>query len=407
MKLSARAKKVIRLGLGLGALAATLGFSSKDAHAQWSASGVPGVPNIPPSVLNQWMQNATQAGQSAQKQAPIPMPTTPGSSCPPVEIAPGLSIPVCANGFPKPPPGVIIPEALLTMPAFLAPSVDLRTQGLDGPVKDQKQTGVCYAFALSSVLESSLRKQGRQDVLSPLHVVAADAWENLWSSSRASEAIGPESTWPYDPIKACKLEKGPDECEHAYGVRTGTWRTDPQLVNERERQRSFGVAVSGKASSVPKRDQVQGVTTALAQGRVILATINIDSRAWGFRGINSQGVLAEYEVGDRGGHAVTLVGYRPAAGNTRQFLIHNSWGRSWGTDGYAWITEQSLRKHLTDAWLVDAQPTSGGGAAPLPPQSRPQTQACTSGTGLDLGSGRCAPLCRSGLAPFGGHCPLG
>lgn len=375
--------------------------SATEANAQWSASSVPGIPNIPPGVLNQWMQNATQG--SHQNQNPIPMPTAPSSACPPVEIAPGVTIPVCANSLPKPPPGVIIPEAILTMPQFIAPSVDLRGQGLDGPVKNQQQTGVCYAFALSSALESSMRRQGRQDVLSPLHVVAADAWENLWSS-RQTEAIGPESSWPYDPIKACKLEKGPDECEHAYGVRTGTWRSDPNLVNERERQRSFGVALSGKATAI-RRDPIQGITTALAQSRMVLATINIDSRAWGFRGINN-GVLADYEVGDRGGHAVTLVGYRPAAGNTKQFLIHNSWGKSWGVDGYAWMNEQSLRRHLTDAWLVDARPTSGGGANPPPPAPSTGT-SCGGGTGFDLGAGRCAPLCRSGLTPFGGQCPFG
>ena len=72
-----------------------------------------------------------------------------------------------------------------------------------------------------------------------------------------------------------------------------------------------------------------------------------------------------------GGHAITLVGYRPKPLSTKtQFLIRNSWGESienlyswgyafnnpsdsgWGKDGYAWIDEDELEAILLDAWVI-------------------------------------------------------
>src|SRR5262249_35884589 len=155
-----------------------------------------------------------------------------GGSCPTIEVAPGVFIPICPNALPKPPPGFTFPEAVLPPPSVFVPSVDLRVQGLDGPVKSQEQTGVCYAFALSDALENSLRRQGRRDVLSPLHIIASGVWHDMWRS-QPSEVIGTESAWPYDPIKACKFkEPGSDTCEQAYGVSTNSWRSDPVLSSE-------------------------------------------------------------------------------------------------------------------------------------------------------------------------------
>ncbi len=369
-----------------------------------------------PNDFSQWLQGAANGanangGNGGSTPAPFPLPPIPiprvptNASCPPIEIAPGISVPVCASALPAPPPGFTLPEAILTAPAFIPPAVDLRTQNLDGPVKDQQQTGVCYAFALTTALESSLRRQGRQDVLSPLHVVASGAWDDLWHT-QPTEAIGPEQSWPYDAVKACKFEKGPDECEQSYGVRAGSWQSEPALVNEREAHRGRGFAFVGKGSAI-RRDPVQGITNALATGRMVYAHIEIDSRAWGWRGIQN-GVLPEYEVADRGPHAVTLVAYRFVNGS-RRFLIHNSWSRAWGENGYAWMTENGIRKHLKEAYLVDAILAGSGPVVNRPPTPTPtpSQQTCAAGTAIDAGTGKCATVCRSGLAPFMGKCWLG
>lgn len=358
---------------------------------------------------NAWPFPPLQPGANGLPQLPaidVGALLTAVSSCPPVEIAPGVYVPIpCANALPKPP--IDAPSIDLSSPALAPLAVDLRARGLDGPVKDQAQTGVCYAFALTTGLEASLRRQGRGDVLSPLHVVAAGAWDDLWRT-KPTEAITAESVWPYDPIKACRFEHGSDACERAYGVSTGSWQGDPILVAERARARSMGVAFTGRAQRL-KGDVVGSIVAALASGRPVNADIGIDTRSWGWRGVQG-GVLPEYERADRGGHAVVLVGYRATPAG-RQFLIHNSWGPRWGEGGYAWMSEAGLRKHILEAYLVDA--TIAGGLAPVPPPAPPGAPpvatlpTCSGGTVLDVGTGKCAPRCRSGLAPLLGQCWLG
>ena len=61
-----------------------------------------------------------------------------------------------------------------------------------------------------------------------------------------------------------------------------------------------------------------------------------------------------------GGHAVMAVGYDDAMKIKRQgaaetkgaLLIRNSWGRSWGQDGYGWLPYAYVREGLADDWWV-------------------------------------------------------
>lgn len=341
------------------------------------------------------------------------------ASCPLVEVAPSIFVPLpCGNtlkSIPQAVPVVDVPNAVAAPIA-----VDLRNVGLDGPVKDQKRTGVCYSFALTTTMESSLRKLGRSEVLSPLHVIASGSWDDMWRTSDRGvtlEPIARESAWPYDPIKACRFEHGRDSCEQSYGVKTDSWRSDATLVAERERVKDLGIATVGRAQRLSNAKFGDAAVSALASGRPIYLQLKIDSTVWSYRGIRG-GVIPDYDR-TNGGHAVAVVGYRTVASG-RQFLIHNSWGTSWGERGYAWIGEDTIKRHIMDAVLVDGivageapKPPPPVVVAPpivTPPPVRPNpvpTNRCAAGTGLDLGTGRCASLCPSGFAPAFGRCWLG
>jgi hypothetical protein len=61
---------------------------------------------------------------------------------------------------------------------------------------------------------------------------------------------------------------------------------------------------------------------------------------------NADGLIAVNEPPDpKRRHAVVAVGYGEFNGQ-RVFLIRNSWGLSWGIDGYAWVSEAYLTPRL-------------------------------------------------------------
>jgi hypothetical protein len=55
-------------------------------------------------------------------------------------------------------------------------SVDLRALGLDGPIRHQQSAPVCWSFAFANVMENALLRAGRNDSVSPLHLVYHDEW---------------------------------------------------------------------------------------------------------------------------------------------------------------------------------------------------------------------------------------
>ncbi len=101
----------------------------------------------------------------------------------------------------------------------------------------------------------------------------------------------------------------------------------------------------------------------------------------------------------KSGHAMVIAGYRVTA-NGAYFLLHNSWSRQWGDDGYAWIHESTLFKNLTSAYTVDAEPI---GPSKTPPRNETPTQ-CPDGLLPDSITAQCAPACPDGSARHNAVC---
>jgi hypothetical protein len=230
-------------------------------------------------------------------------------------------------------------------------------------VKDQQMVGVCWAFAMSSVMENALRRRGSGDVVAPLHLVASDAWRALHKKGQ-TDGMVVEPSWPYDPAKACKLNKGDDVCGDAYHVTPGSWRDDPMLRGEVESANARG-AIRATKMEVIEPGTFEAIADELATGREVWASIRIDHKSWSHpRG----DVLEDYSGEERGPHAVTVVGYRTAGPRGRELLVKNSWGADWGQGGYVWLSERTLKDHGDQFLVLDVE---GGGFVPLPPPGTP------------------------------------
>ncbi len=320
---------------------------------------LPGWTNVPGAQLPPgWSWPTLPSNPGGASTPGIPRPFDLGSllsqtaSCPPIEVAPKVFIPVpCTPGSAQhPKPSTRPPKYLPAGP--LPAYVDLPKYGYDGPIKDQAQVGVCWAFALSTAAENALRRQGRHDFVSATHIIAARSEKRLYASGLNGTAIAPDSAWPYDPVRACYLNdvlgyRDP-WCEAAYHVPSGSWRSQPQIVAELRNADAWGTFRIREEELSGNTDEIANL---INQSRSVIADISIDSRAWG-HSIASSGTIADYLHADRGGHAVVLVAYTWSNGE-RYFLIHNSWGTDWGKGGYAWIADRTLRRHILGASIVD------------------------------------------------------
>jgi hypothetical protein len=288
----------------------------------------------------------------------------------------------------------------------LPASVDHRTDGSEGPVKNQKAVGACTAFSLSSAMDHAIKKMARQDVMSPLHVWSKYATPTMGAAGdqTVDKTITLESVWPYDPAKACKLARNPmDHCGMAYHVTPGSGTIDPEIRADQTRADAAGryrLAAVEKLDSPANPEQIAAV---LAGGDDVWTSFNISTDAWQYQALHG-GTIPDYQTSDSTGHAVVLAGYRTVNGK-KQFLVHNSWGDRWGDGGYGWISEDMVRAQMRGAYkvrVVDAALP----AISIPGQNNNggNTAGCASGQVKDSVSGKCSARCSSGSAPAAGVC---
>lgn len=325
-------------------------------------------------------------------------------ACAPKEVAPGEWVTFDCGPFADVRRAIapLYRRSFVTGP--LPPIVDHRMTGLEGPVKSQGAVGTCTAVSLSSAMEHAIRKMGRPDVVSALHVWSKYAVSSMGVAGDQTEGerIALDAAWPYDPAKACKLLRQPfDSCGKAYGVSSGTGDLDGGLRSERKAADGAGrYTVSAIEQLQAKPADVNEMSAVLAGGDAIWASFWVDSDAWSSRNMQAGAVIPDYEQREESGHAVLIAGYRDVGGR-KQFLIHNSWGTRWGDGGYGWISEAMVKRHLRAAYKVRV----GDGSGPFPqPNPNPGGGACPAGQAPDSVLGGCVALCASGSAPAAGVC---
>lgn len=335
------------------------------------------------------------------------LPAAGKGPCSPVQVAQFVwTAPDCSSAATQPlTQSPFVSRRLRGADIALPAQVDLRADGLDGPVKNQQMVGVCWAFAISTVMDNALRRNGRQDVVAPLHVVASNTWNDIWRKGRSESALTVEPSWPYDPVKGCKLNEAKSEiwCGEAYHVKPGSWRSDPSLVAEVNRAQSSGAHRISRVETMQVRPaDTNHIASALASRQAVFASFDYNRTAWSEFGSGGP-VIPEYAKTD-GAHAVVLVGYRTTE-QGRQFLIHNSWGTEWRAGGYAWISEAMVQRHLRDAFTVEV--TSTGAVPQVEPKPPPTAESsCPERQARDTVFGWCAPKCANGSGPTAMLCPL-
>jgi cathepsin L len=213
------------------------------------------------------------------------------------------------------------------------------------PVKDQGSCGSCWAFSTTESIESNLYiNTGVSKVLSPQDVVSCTpnpdhcggtggcngAIAELGFKWVESNGIATESEWPYHAVTG-----------------TCTNHTMTAIIN-----------------GCVKLKENNYTDLLLAVATIGPISVSVDASRWGtyksgiYSGCDSQPTL---DID----HAVQLVGYGTQSG-TDYWIVRNSWGASWGEQGYIRLLRHS---DGSDQWCKKDNTASDGSACDGDPQS--------------------------------------
>ncbi|XP_078280219.1 digestive cysteine proteinase 2-like [Rhinoraja longicauda] len=190
------------------------------------------------------------------------------------------------------------------------PTVDWRQRNAVTPVKNQGACGSCWAFSATGALEGQLGKRGNLISLSE---------QNLLDCDRQSHGCrGGLMTYAF----ACIMRKGGINAERTY-----PYIARQQSCRFRSDMVATNIRVYRRLRSGCERCLQNGVAEI---GPIAIA---IDARRRSFQ-YYKKGVYYDRRCSRRNvNHAVLAVGYGREGG--RQFwLVKNSWGTSWGNQGY-------------------------------------------------------------------------
>jgi len=207
---------------------------------------------------------------------------------------------------------------------FLAPSnvalpdaVDWRPKGYVTPVKDQGQCGSCWAFSATGSLEgqtfaktkslTSLSEQNLVDCSGKFGNEGCNGglMDSAFQYIKANEGIDTEASYPYEAQDGkCRFNK-------AYVGATDTGFMDIKKENETDLQAA--IATIGPIS------------------------VAIDASHSSFQfyksGVYNERACSQTQLD----HGVLAVGY-DKTGTHEYYIVKNSWGTSWGQEGYIWMT---------------------------------------------------------------------
>jgi C1A family cysteine protease len=199
--------------------------------------------------------------------------------------------------------------------AGLPAAFDLRN--VDGknfitPIKDQGSCGSCVAFGTIASIEGQFRFQ-RQDP--NLQVDLSEA--HLFFCSGKAQGVTCQTGWMPDRAFACAANPGiPDEACYPYNTsQTG-------CTNVCSDWQSRALKITGSCGIATAQ-----IKTILTTKGPIAACFVVYNDFFSYR----SGVYRHVSGAQAGGHCVSIIGYDDALGC---WICKNSWGTSWGDNGY-------------------------------------------------------------------------
>ncbi|CDW90466.1 cathepsin l [Stylonychia lemnae] len=205
-----------------------------------------------------------------------------------------------------------IPEYSTFNESDIPASIDWRTKGAVNAVKDQGQCGSCWAFSTVGALEGRYKiKTGKLLSLSEQELVDC-------SKNGNQGCNGGDMGLAFDYLKSTQLEL---ETDYPY-----------KAVDQKCQFNKAKGKVGDQGHTNVQPNSVAALKAAIAQGPVSVA-IEADTSVFQSYG---GGILNSRSCGTNLDHGVVAVGYG-SQGKQDYYIVRNSWGASWGENGYVRI----------------------------------------------------------------------
>uniref|UniRef100_A0A914DVZ9 Cathepsin L-like n=1 Tax=Acrobeloides nanus TaxID=290746 RepID=A0A914DVZ9_9BILA len=192
--------------------------------------------------------------------------------------------------------------------------IDWRTQDYVTEVKNQGQCGSCWAFSTTGALEGQHKRATGQ--------LVSISEQNLVDCSEKYGNHGCQGGWMDYAFQYIKENHGVDtENSYPYLAMQDECKFNPSEI---------GADDTGFVD-LPQGDEEQLKVAVATQGPIAVA---IDAGHNSFQ-LYKEGIYYEQECSSENlDHAVLVVGYGTDPDSGDYWLVKNSWGESWGENGY-------------------------------------------------------------------------
>ncbi|XP_056295584.1 cathepsin O isoform X2 [Pseudoliparis swirei] len=191
---------------------------------------------------------------------------------------------------------------------------DWRDKAVVAPVQNQEACGSCWAFSVVGATQSVRAiGGGRLQQLSVQQVLDCSFRNDGCSGGSAFQAL----SW----LKQTRVKLVP-QSEYPYKAKTGICHFFPQS--------QYGVAVRNFTSHDFSGQEEAMMSHLVEHGPL---AVDVDAVSWqDYLG----GIIQHHCSSKWANHAVLVVGYN-AVGDIPYWIVQNSWGASWGKEGYVYI----------------------------------------------------------------------
>lgn len=200
-------------------------------------------------------------------------------------------------------------------------SIDWRKKGVVNAIKDQFWCGSCWAFSAASSIESAwairnhtlldLSEQQLVDCSKREHNVGCYGGlvDNAFNYTIRAKGLCISKNYPYIAFDEKCIA---DKCTHVVTISKchDLWTDNASTTEE-----------------------VMGVT--LTQQPISVAVYAGNSLWMNYK----SGIIDNAECGNQDDHAVVIVGYNTTGNGQDYWIVRNSWGKSWGLDGYVYVAK--------------------------------------------------------------------